>query len=68
MEGPAETNRTLISEEYDPENVAIIRDASFKLKRGENVAVIGAVGTGKTSLLMAILGEMPIQSGTFLTD
>ena len=41
---------------------------SFKFSRGENVAVIGAVGTGKSSLLMAILGEMPIHGGTLIHD
>lgn len=30
--------------------------------------MIGAVGCGKTSLLMAILGEMPIQEGTMFCD
>ena len=28
------------------------------------MAVIGTVGVGKTSLLMAMLGEMPIEQGT----
>ncbi|XP_023212547.1 multidrug resistance-associated protein 4-like [Centruroides sculpturatus] len=31
---------------------------------GELLAVIGSVGSGKTSLLMSILGEIPIISGT----
>ena len=43
-----------------------MKNVSFKLSKGEKVAVIGAVGTGKTSLLMAILGEMPIQEGTVI--
>ena len=30
--------------------------------------MIGAVGTGKSSLLLAILGEMPIHDGTVLQD
>ena len=34
---------------------------------GEKVAVIGAVGSGKTSLLLSVLGEVPIQEGTVYT-
>lgn len=31
------------------------------------MALIGAVGFGKSSLLMAILGEIPVLQGTVLT-
>jgi ABC-type multidrug transport system fused ATPase/permease subunit len=36
---------------------------NFQIKKGELVAVIGAVGSGKTSFLAALLGEMNLQSG-----
>ena len=45
----------------------VLRNVSFTLSRGEKVAVIGAVGSGKTSLLLSILGEVPIQDGTVYT-
>ena len=45
----------------------VLRNVSFTLSRGEKVAVIGAVGSGKTSLLLSILGEVPIQEGTVYT-
>jgi ABC-type multidrug transport system fused ATPase/permease subunit len=36
---------------------------NFQVKKGELVAVIGAVGSGKSSFLAALLGEMNLQSG-----
>ncbi len=30
----------------------------MKVKKGELVAIVGAVGTGKSSLISAIIGEM----------
>jgi ATP-binding cassette subfamily C (CFTR/MRP) protein 1 len=36
---------------------------NFHIKKGELVAVIGAVGSGKSSILGALLGEMNLQSG-----
>lgn len=38
------------------------------MKNGDKVGVIGAVGSGKTSLLLSILGEMPISDGTVLME
>ncbi|XP_067129909.1 ATP-binding cassette sub-family C member 4-like [Centruroides vittatus] len=36
---------------------------SLNMQRGELLIVIGSVGSGKTSLLMSLLGEIPITSG-----
>ncbi|PAV78537.1 hypothetical protein WR25_09567 [Diploscapter pachys] len=35
-----------------------LSDISFEVNRGNLIAVVGSVGTGKSSLLMALLGEM----------
>jgi len=37
----------------------LLRDMQFSAKRGELVAVIGEVASGKSALLAAILGELP---------
>jgi peptide/nickel transport system ATP-binding protein len=37
---------------------------SFKLNRGETIAIVGESGSGKTSLARAILGLLPSQHGT----
>jgi ABC-type multidrug transport system fused ATPase/permease subunit len=36
---------------------------NFQIRRGELVAVVGAVGSGKSSILASLLGEMHLQSG-----
>lgn len=38
--------------------VPILRNINVKLEKGSLVAVVGPVGSGKSSLLSAILGEM----------
>lgn len=43
-----------------------LKDVSFSLKNGQMMAVTGSVGSGKSSLLMAILGELPAINGTIL--
>ncbi len=43
----------------------VLRSVSFDLKSNELVGIIGKVGSGKTSLLMAILGEANCLNGTF---
>ncbi|CAK7336525.1 unnamed protein product [Dovyalis caffra] len=43
---------------------ATLKDVNFKAYHGMRVAVCGAVGSGKSSLLSSILGELPKISGT----
>jgi ABC-type multidrug transport system fused ATPase/permease subunit len=40
-----------------------LRDISLRIPRGALVAVVGEVGTGKTTLLKALLGELAIAGG-----
>jgi ABC-type multidrug transport system fused ATPase/permease subunit len=51
---------------WAPDDAAVPALASVNLvvKRGEKVAVCGAVGSGKSSLLLALLGEIPKLSGS----
>jgi len=41
----------------------ILKDVSFKLKPGSVTMVVGAVGSGKSTLGMALLGEVPMTKG-----
>lgn len=39
-------------------------DVNVRIKRGELVGVVGSVGSGKSSFLSAMLGELQLQSGS----
>jgi ABC-type polar amino acid transport system ATPase subunit len=43
---------------------AVVQDASFGAERGDIVALMGASGSGKTTVLRAIAGLDPIAGGT----
>ncbi|CAA7016303.1 unnamed protein product [Microthlaspi erraticum] len=47
----------------DSSPIPTLRDLSFKVSQGMNVAICGTVGSGKSSLLSSILGEVPKISG-----
>lgn len=40
------------------ENVVVLRDIDLKIKKGEFVCIVGKVGSGKSSLLSAIIGDL----------
>ncbi|KAB0345161.1 hypothetical protein FD754_022087 [Muntiacus muntjak] len=40
-----------------------LQDLSFTVRPGELLAVVGPVGSGKSSLLSALLGELPLNQG-----
>lgn len=61
-------NELFTGEEADfDDEVSVLSQVNFNLHRGEKVGVIGTVGSGKSSLLMAILGELPIYAGTVMS-
>ncbi|KAG8186529.1 hypothetical protein JTE90_023957 [Oedothorax gibbosus] len=48
---------------WNKDGESTLRNVTLKVRPGELLAVVGPVGCGKTSLLMSILGELPIVSG-----
>uniref|UniRef100_J3LBX1 ABC transmembrane type-1 domain-containing protein n=1 Tax=Oryza brachyantha TaxID=4533 RepID=J3LBX1_ORYBR len=47
--------------------VPTLRDLNFRIQQGVRVAICGTVGSGKSSLLSCILGEIPRLSGEVQT-
>ncbi|XP_023219034.1 multidrug resistance-associated protein 4-like, partial [Centruroides sculpturatus] len=48
---------------WNKESEPSLNQISFAMKTGERLIVVGPVGSGKTSLLMTMLGEIPITFG-----
>ena len=80
MLGPAGTARLSLENDevktkmvIDAEGVSksygdriIIRDFSLRIQRGDRIGVVGANGTGKTTLLKLLTGEIEPDEGTIL--
>ena len=50
---------------WEPESAILtLREVNLTVQRGHKIAICGPVGAGKSSLLHAILGEIPKISGT----
>jgi teichoic acid transport system ATP-binding protein len=49
-------------------DVQALKSISFRLKKGEIVAILGRNGSGKTTLLQAIAGEIKPESGSIHTE
>ena len=68
LTGPNVTNAIEVSEATlsweDSGTKPTLRNLSFKIPQGSLVAIVGSVGSGKSSLLAGILGEMAKTSGS----
>ncbi len=47
---------------YQGENL-VLQDVNFQVNRGEFVYLVGKTGTGKSSLLKTLYGELPLKKG-----
>jgi ATP-binding cassette subfamily B protein len=52
---------------YDPRH-PVLKNVSFKIPAGESVAIVGATGAGKTSLISILSRFYDIQEGAILLD
>ncbi|MBC7380053.1 MAG: ATP-binding cassette domain-containing protein, partial [Burkholderiaceae bacterium] len=55
-----------LSASYGP--IRALRGVSLQVREGETVAVVGANGAGKTSLMRAVSGILPISGGSASFD
>ena len=51
------------TESLDPNIVSTLKDINFNVREGVLVAIVGSVGSGKSSFLSALLGEMERLTG-----
>lgn len=51
-------NVSILHEDY-----SVLKDVCFTTEEGEMVYLLGSVGSGKTSLIKTIYGELPIEDG-----
>lgn len=49
-------------------SLTLFRGLNLQVQRGESVCICGGSGSGKTSLLKAILGFIPLREGTIMVD
>jgi ABC-type multidrug transport system fused ATPase/permease subunit len=61
--GKQRPSSTPLTAPADDRNVFKITGIDLEIPRGQLVAIVGAVGTGKTSLLQGLIGEMRRTSG-----
>ncbi|PFH57820.1 hypothetical protein XA68_14537 [Ophiocordyceps unilateralis] len=57
-----------ISASYGPSTEAVLKEISFSIKPGEKVAICGRTGSGKSSLVAALLRMLEVENGTILID
>lgn len=50
------------------ENVSVIKDCSFEIKKGEFVGIIGLSGAGKTTMADILMGLLPVNLGKITVD
>ncbi|XP_032364060.1 multidrug resistance-associated protein 9 [Etheostoma spectabile] len=59
-----EDRDNLVSEDRAAEGTPVLRNVSFTLHKGKLLAVCGAVGNGKTSLICSLLEQLNLQQGS----
>jgi ABC-type bacteriocin/lantibiotic exporter with double-glycine peptidase domain len=56
-----------ITYRHSPDAPAVVDDVSFSLRAGESVGIVGATGSGKSTVLMLLLGLYePVQGGVWV--
>lgn len=68
----ASFNKTIefkhVSFQYDSEHEPVLKDIHFTLAKGQQIAIIGSTGSGKSTLVQLLVGIMDATSGQILVD
>lgn len=65
ISGEVEFNNVVFGYEKD---ITILKNVSFKVKTGETIALVGATGSGKTTIINLLSRFYDIQKGNILID
>jgi ATP-binding cassette subfamily B protein len=57
-----------VSFTYDDTNIEALKDISFKVAKGQTLAILGKTGSGKSSILTLITRMHDVKVGTILMD
>lgn len=57
-----------VSFTYDDTNITALKNMSFTINRGETVAIIGKIGSGKSTILDLVARLYDVSSGEILVD
>ncbi|KAI0837465.1 P-loop containing nucleoside triphosphate hydrolase protein [Hypoxylon sp. FL0890] len=53
---------------YTPNSASVVKELSLKIAAGEKLAIVGPSGSGKSSLVMALLKMMDLRNGQIFID
>lgn len=49
-------------------NIPVVKNINFELKKGESLGIIGAIGSGKTTIMMLLMGFYKSDKGQILIN
>ncbi|MFH6623680.1 ABC transporter ATP-binding protein [Streptococcus suis] len=67
---PAPSNGEIVYEisEFAYDNIPVLQDIQFHIKKGQTIGLVGPTGSGKTSLLKLLMREYDVTNGRILLN